>query len=89
MFTSRLITYTIVTIFRLFLIFPLLALADQVADPDYVPYVPNPAYTSSPIVLFDHGHNNFQRVDGRADGYNVRAIDGPFTLADPVTGAPC
>jgi hypothetical protein len=75
-------------------VFP--AFAGQVIDPVYVPDVANPEYPPAPVILFDHGHYNFHRVDARytgfrdlltADGYNVRAVDGAYVAYDPDTGS--
>jgi hypothetical protein len=47
-------------------IFSQLANAQQIADPNFVPGVVNPAYVSShPKILFDEAHNNFHTAAGR------------------------
>lgn len=65
--------------------------AAQVPDPTYAPNIDNPEYSPSPVVLFDHGHNNFHRADElytgfrdllTADGYNVRTVDGEYAAFD-------
>lgn len=85
------------TVFTCFLLIPLSLMAAQLPDPVFVPNVLTPEYAPAPIVLFDHGHNNFNRIDQRyngfrdlltADGYNVRAIDGQFAAVDLSTGLP-
>jgi hypothetical protein len=95
MFTSRIVANAATAILSWFLFVPLVVMADQVIDPVYVPNVSIPEHTPTPIVLFDHGHNNFHRVDQRytgvrdlltADGYNVRSIDEPFVKVDATTG---
>src|SRR5580765_6700524 len=57
------------------------AVAQQVADPDFETKVAHPAYTKNgPKVLFDEAHNNFHTAGGRykpfadlitSDGYQV------------------
>jgi hypothetical protein len=67
----------------------------QIADPNYVPTVPNPSYAPStgPKVAVDTTHDNFHSIDGRyrpfadllaADGYLVEAWTEPFI--DPSCG---
>ena len=97
MFIVRFIVASMRTALKSLLFLPLSLMAAQLPDPAYVPNVPAPEYAPAPIVLFDHGHNNFHRVDQRyngfrdlltADGYNVRAIDGQFAAVDVSTGLP-
>ena len=64
--------------------------AQQVADSDFAPPIPNPAYQSGkgPTVLIDEGHHNFHTATGRykpfadllrRDGYVVRGSSSLFT----------
>ncbi|HWS55362.1 MAG TPA: DUF4350 domain-containing protein [Pyrinomonadaceae bacterium] len=66
------------------------ALAQQVADPDFRPAIPRPAYKQGrgPVVLIDEAHHNFHTASGRyqpfaellrRDGYRVGASKEPFT----------
>lgn len=65
--------------------------AQQIADPDFIPTVDKPAYTSRhPIVVLDEAHDNFHTASGRykpfadllrADGYRVVEGTQPFTVA--------
>ena len=65
------------------------AFAQQMADPDFNPHVPHPAYTKNfPRVMFDEAHNNFHTATGRykpfvdlifSDGYQVAPNRKPFT----------
>lgn len=66
--------------------------AQQVADPDFAPPIPKPAYQTAkgPVVLIDEAHHNFHTASGRykpfadllaRDGYVVRGSSAPFTKA--------
>src|SRR5262245_9218247 len=66
------------------------AAGPQVADDNFNPAVPNPAFASGsgPLVLLDEGHSNFHTVDGRyspfvrilrRDGFRVEPARGRFT----------
>src|ERR1700694_5075420 len=62
-------------------LFAVVALAQQIADPNFDAKVAKPAYTKSgPKVLFDEAHNNFHSARGRYkpfadlitnDGYQI------------------
>lgn len=67
------------------------ASAQQVADPDFNPPIPKPAYESGkgPLVAIDDAHHNFHTVDGRyepfaellrRDGYRVEGFGKLFSL---------
>jgi hypothetical protein len=63
--------------------------SQQVADPNFIPKVARPAYTTMhPTVLFDEAHNNFHTAGGRykpfadlitSDGYKVVPNTREFT----------
>lgn len=64
--------------------------AQQVADPNFNPPVPRPAYKQGrgPVVLIDEAHHNFHTATGRyqpfaellrRDGYRVEASKTPFS----------
>ena len=66
--------------------------AQQVADPDFAPPIPNPAFQSGkgPTVLIDEAHHNFHTASGRykpfadllvRDGYVVRGSTALFSKA--------
>lgn len=66
------------------------ATAQQLADPDFHPEIPSPAYSidQGPVVAIDEAHFNFHTVDGRyaplaevlrRDGFRVRGLDEAFT----------
>ena len=69
--------------------FSVVALAQQMADPNFNPHVEHPAYTKNfPRVLFDEAHNNFHTTTGRykpfvdlifSDGYHVAPNRKPFS----------
>lgn len=72
------------------------ASAQQVADLDYNPPVPRPAYEAGkgPRVVIDEAHHNFHTVDGRyrpfaellrRDGYRVDGLRTPLS-ADAMAG---
>ena len=72
-----------------FLLLPC-AFAQQVADLDYKPPIPHPAYVhdQGPRVVVDAGHHNFHTADGRykpfagllrRDGYRVTSSTASFT----------
>jgi len=70
------------------------AFSRQLPDYAYTPTVTNPENTPPPIILFDAGHNNVHNINQSyygftklltADGYNIRAIRGPF-VEDPSFG---
>lgn len=79
----------IVTICVSLLVFAGVALAQQLADPEFNTAVENPAYSrNGPRVLFDEAHHNFHTADGRYkpfvdllmnDGYQVIRNRKPFT----------
>ncbi len=63
----------------------------QSPDWSYAPVVDDAENIPIPIILFDEGHNNFHIANKSyygftklltADGYNIRALDGPF-VDDP------
>ncbi len=69
----------------------------QVADTDFKPPVPKPAYTqgNGPVVLLNEAHHNFHTAAGRylpfaellrRDGYVVKASTGKFTKEYLKTG---
>jgi hypothetical protein len=65
--------------------------AQQIADPDFDPKVPNPAYTGKhPKVFLDEAHHNFHTASGRykpfadlitSDGYEVVPNQQKFSKA--------
>jgi uncharacterized protein (DUF2249 family) len=66
--------------------------AQQVADTDFKPPIPNPAYPAGkgPVVMIDEAHFNFHTADGRyqpfaeflrRDGYVVEASRSQFSKA--------
>lgn len=66
--------------------------AQQVADPDFAPPIPKPAFQTAkgPVVLIDEAHHNFHTATGRykpfadllaRDGYVVRGSSAPFSKA--------
>src|SRR5580765_8206646 len=67
------------------------AVAQQVADPDFETKVAHPAYTKNgPKVLFDEAHHNFHTAGGRykpfadlisSDGYQVTSNKESFSAA--------
>nr|MBA3243484.1 DUF4350 domain-containing protein [Acidobacteriota bacterium] len=70
--------------------FGVVAVAQQVADPDFKPPIASPAYKPGrdPVVLIDEAHHNFHTAMGRyqpfaellrRDGYRVEASAVPFT----------
>lgn len=72
------------------------ACSQQVADSAFIYRAAVAAYPigTGPIVVLDHAHHNFHRIDGRymafvrvleADGYAMRANEAPFT-AEGLTG---
>jgi hypothetical protein len=73
----------------LFFVFTAVALAQQMADPNFDPSVNHPTYTTThPRVAIDQAHDNFHTKDGlfkpfadllRNDGYNVVANSSKFT----------
>lgn len=78
--------------FLLFLLFPYILMAQQIADTSYKPNIENPAYEKGlgSIVFIDEGHHNFHTKDGRylafarlleRDGYHVQAYKGDFNKA--------
>jgi hypothetical protein len=67
------------------------ASAQQVADPNFKPSIPRPAYEpgKGPVVAIDEAHHNFHTADGRyqpfadllrRDGYRVEAFGKPLSL---------
>jgi len=65
--------------------------AQQVADPDFNPPIPKPAYESGngPLVAIDEAHHNFHTADDRykpfadflrRDGYRIEGFAKPFSL---------
>lgn len=66
--------------------------AQQVADPDFAPPIPKPAFqmAKGPLVLIDEAHHNFHTATGRykpfadllaRDGYVIRGSSAPFSKA--------
>ncbi|HEV2706841.1 MAG TPA: DUF4350 domain-containing protein [Pyrinomonadaceae bacterium] len=81
---------TAVVLFVLLAAVCLTARAQQVADPDFKPPIPKPAYREGrgPVVLIDEAHNNFHTASGRyqafaellrRDGYTVKPSPAKFT----------
>ena len=75
----------------------LCAEAQQVADTEFKPPIPNPAYPSGrgPVILLDEAHFNFHTADGRylafanllrRDGYNVKPSGSRFSKASLMGG---
>ena len=80
-----------VAAFVLLLLLAVVALGQQLPDPEFDTRVENPAYQrSGPRVMFDEAHHNFHTADGRykpfvdllmQDGYQVIRNRKPFTKA--------
>lgn len=80
-----------VAAFVLLLVVAVVALGQQLPDPEFDTRVENPAYQrSGPRVMFDEAHHNFHTADGRYkpfvdllmhDGYQVIRNRKPFTKA--------
>jgi hypothetical protein len=72
-----------------FFIFTIVAVGQQVPDPNFDPTVAHPAYTEKhPRVLFDEAHHNFHTAGGRyqafaklitSDGYHLTPNSRQFT----------
>jgi hypothetical protein len=79
-----------------FLLAPLPANTQQIADSSFVPAVAKPAFPfNHPHVLFDEAHHNFHTMDGRyapfvellrADGYRVVPNRKPLTRISRLRG---
>jgi hypothetical protein len=77
--------------FNALLFFSALAVAQQVADPDFNPPIAKPAFAGGkgPLVLLDGAHANFHTVAGRyapfarlarRDGFVIRSNTAPFSV---------
>ena len=81
--------------FSLVLVFAIVSVGQQVADPNFDPTVARPAFTEKhPRVLFDEAHNNFHTAGGRykafadlihSDGYRISPNSQKFSV-ETLTG---